>query len=263
MSEWGEPDESYEPDGSTNDGLSYLVERQRDLLISVATGTTISHGYEVAYKRRRRSIRAGVRRLSLTDPFPWPDLYQWWAHCKQWGTYAERRAYVHSVAEPLLQQLEELPDEGLTDWSDGQDVSWQGLEKRLDGLKKRYNEAVSLDDLQDTGRRAREVILDAVNLAFDSSMVPEGREQPKGGDAKNQIDYILDAWFKGRAHADARKLLRTSWDLANTVTHSDSVTRAEAFAAAQATVLLVRTLAELASEQSPDGEGHQRFDDVS
>ena len=48
-----------------------------------------------------------------------------------------------------------------------------------------------------------------------------------------------------------RKFIRAAWELAQTVTHGDTE-RVEAFAAAQATVLIVRTLQALAGEDPED-----------
>ncbi|HEV8277116.1 MAG TPA: hypothetical protein VGQ26_15690 [Streptosporangiaceae bacterium] len=51
----------------------------------------------------------------------------------------------------------------------------------------------------------------------------------------------------GIHRADLRRLARATWDLAQKVTHGN-LGRIEAFAAAQATVLVVRTLQALAAE---------------
>lgn len=48
----------------------------------------------------------------------------------------------------------------------------------------------------------------------------------------------------GPARADLRKLLRTSWDAAQVPTHLGDAARVDAFAVAQSTVLVIRTLQE-------------------
>jgi hypothetical protein len=54
---------------------------------------------------------------------------------------------------------------------------------------------------------------------------------------------------EGPAREELRRLVRDAWDLAQKVTHGD-VQAVDAFAAAQATVLVVRTLQELATRTS-------------
>jgi hypothetical protein len=114
------------------------------------------------------------------------------------------------------------------------------VDHRLDGLKAEYDAAEILDDLQDVGRRSREILIDAANLVFHDWMVQPGGEVPSPNDAKARIDGFLDQAAAGKAREDLRRVLRASHTLNNTVTHSNHTTRAETFAAAQATVLMVR-----------------------
>jgi hypothetical protein len=238
-----------EPDGSDLDGLTLLVERQRDLISAVATGQGITEYLDSLYKRRRRKIRVGLQRLGIEDPFPWPDLYQWWGFCSapRMTTYMQRRTYVADISEPVLDELERRRS-GLVDWSQGGGPeTWATLQGRLDGLRDELNRATTHDDLQDVGRRAREIIIDAANLVFDESILPPNEPVPSPNDAKRRINFYVDFRAPGQSHADLRRVVRAVVDLANTVTHSDSITRVDAYATAQATVFIVRTLQEMST----------------
>ena len=181
----------------------------------------------------------------------WPDLDIAWAWAKQWTTYAERRAEVAKLITPLLDQLDTLREcwAEFDDWG-GSSHGWAQLEQRLTGLRNELDHATALDDYQDVGRRSREVIIDVVNLVFEPDMVPDDKEQPKASDAKARFDYITDTYVPGSSHAELRKLMRAAWNLAQKVTHAD-IPRVSAFAAAQATVLVARTLAEMQREGRP------------
>lgn len=237
-----------EPDGSDLDGLILLVERQRDLIRSVATGLRITEDLDSVYASRRWKIKTAVERLGIEDPFPWPDLYSWWAFVSpKRPTYMERRAYVAEISDPVLDQLHRR-QAGLVDWSrDHGPQTWATLNGRLEGLRDEFNRASTHDDLQDVGRRAREIIIDAANLVFDDKMVPFEDAVPSPNDAKRRINYFLDSRVPGQSHADLRRVVRAVLDLANTVTHSDSITRVDAYATAQATVFIVRTLQEMSA----------------
>ncbi len=233
-----------EPDGSTIEGLIFLVEQQRDLIAAVATGTAINDDLNALYKKRRRKIRQRLTALGFKNPFRWSDLLTWWAFCSapRMNTYAERRLFVAELTDPLLIELEDR-NRPITDWGPSNEgASWQELEARLEGLKVEFDRAKSLDEFQDTGRRAREILIDAANLAFDELMLPAGGEQPKKGDATGLVEVILRERLSGKSKERLRQLIRAAWNVANKVTHSRGAERIDAFAAAQATVLVVRTL---------------------
>jgi hypothetical protein len=236
-----------EPDGSTVESLIALLAAQQALLISVATGGPQIDTVNAEYKRRHRALSSGLTRLGLTSPFPWRDLWEWYG---RWSSgdlpsYASRRQYIRELSAPIDDELSRrLSSARLVDWgSDRQ--TWASLEARLDGLKKELDAATDLDDLQDVGRRAREIIIDAANLVFDISMVPDGDDPPKGSDAKRRIELFLDTRAAGTSHVELRRLIRAAWDLANSITHSSRVGRIDAFAAAQGTVVIVRCLQEI------------------
>ena len=236
-----------EPDGSTLEGLIFLIERQRDLIAAIATGTSITPAGNDAYREMRKRIRPALARLDIADPFPWPDLNQWWAYCSapRFTKYAERRVYVNDISEPVLDELEQRKSR-VTDWVPPASAeTWATIEVRLAGLKDRLDNARNLDDWQDIGRRSREVLIAATNVVFKDEMMQEGVMAPKAADAKARFDAVVDTLARGASHAELRQLMRAAWDLAQKVTHSSGISRVDAFAAAQSTVVIVRTLQEI------------------
>lgn len=220
------------------------------MLTTVATGGPQIAMVDGQYQQRRDEIALGLKRLGIENPFPWRSLWDW--HGKwssgEFPSYASRRRYIREIAEPAELELERRRSQGsVTDWG-SRGTTWGSLEERLTGLKTELDRAAGLDDLQDVGRRAREIIIDAAAFVFQESMTPANEEPPKKGDAKQQIEFFLSDAAGGTAHVELRRLIRATWDLANAVTHSSSATRIDAFAAAQATVVLVRCLQEIHRE---------------
>jgi hypothetical protein len=123
--------------------------------------------------------------------------------------------------------------------------SWAELDTRVDGVVRELAAAVGRDDFQDVGRRCREVLIDAARLLAEPSLVPAGAEPPRAGDAKAWLDLYLAAHAAGRSHRELRAFVPVAWDLAQKVTHGD-IDRVDAYAAAQATLLIVRVLQQLA-----------------
>ncbi len=132
------PFEDDEPDGSTIEGLIYLVERQHGVLLSVATGTAIDSENNAIYKRRRRKVKSGLERVGIDDPYPWLDLYEWWNYCAapRYTTYQERRGFLNSVTEPVLEQLERRKT-GVTDWAEDAEPTWPLIVHATRGIEAR------------------------------------------------------------------------------------------------------------------------------
>lgn len=228
------------------------LERQRAILIDVATGIAIQTLND-EYVEVRRSLVPALTRLGLDDPFPWRDLWAWYGFYRdEHPTYQSRRDVVHARADPVLAQLERRSSQGVTDWGAARDrPGWSELEVRVEGLKAELDAATTHDDLQDVGRRSREIVIDVANLIFAEWMTPDGADMPGRSDAKRRIDYALAEMVPGESRTALRSLIRAAYTLDQAVTHSQSITRVDAFAAAQATVLLVRVLHQVWDEWEP------------
>lgn len=220
---WEDPFE--EDEEATVESLVDLVDAQRSLLISVATGGPRIEEVESTYKKRHRRLKAGLDRHGVAAPFKWNSLWDWYGYYSgKLSTYAERRSYVNELADVAIDQLTSLATRGVTDLGTSPET-WGTLDARLEELKSLVPHAKSVDDLQDIGRRAREIIIGAVNLVFREDMVSSGAEVPKGADAKNRLDVIMESLVPGTAHAELRKVMRGSLELAHKVTHSENITR--------------------------------------
>jgi hypothetical protein len=243
----GEP----KPDLTNLDMLIQEVELQAALLIEVATGGRSRDVMQWEYHDRRRRLVPALTSRGLQYPFPWQDLGHWYGY---WSanlrTYEERRAKINGLIALTLAALQRLRSGLAVSDPGGGPLTWSGLDARLEELSAELVGAASRDDLQDVGRRAREILIDCAQLLADPSLMPVGQDPPKAGDAKAWFELFLAARAYG-SHRDAlRRFIRAAWELAQTVTHSN-IDRVEAFAAAQATVLVVRTLQALAAAAVP------------
>jgi hypothetical protein len=244
----GEP----EPDLSTVDALIEELELQAALLTAVATGGEDFRLKRVQrqYRDRRRRLVDALEQRGLAYPFPWQDLPQWYGYWRAKGlrTYHQREVTIQELVDPTIEALEHQRS-GLrvTDPGSGP-LTWENLDTRVDELIDELDGAISRDDLQDVGRRSREILIDCAKLLADPSLVPTGQAPPKAADAKAWLDLFLTAYASESHRDELRRLIRAAWNLAQTVTHGDAE-RVEAFAAAQSTVLIVRTLQALAADQ--------------
>jgi hypothetical protein len=249
---FGQEVEEPEPDAQTTEGLLRLLNAQADLLVAVATGGPEIKSVNHKYTQRRRMLNAGLRARGISPPFPYEDLWAWYGHYHQHlGKYEARRAHIREQAALAREALEAaLAGVNVSDPGTAGVATWAALDERVDGVVNELRAATSRDDLQDVGRRCREILIDAARLLADPALVPPGQEPPKAADAKAWLDLFLRWRAPDRDRKELRAVIRSTWELAQKVTHAD-IDRVDAYAAAQATVLVVRTLQQVAEEASP------------
>jgi hypothetical protein len=221
--------------------LRELTQRQGNILVASGTGKALIDDVDPEYKRIDAVVRAQFRQLGLKSPFPWYSVGEWHGFYSQGDmpTYASRRLHIGRLISGAFEQLDDI--EGLSQIHDpksNDDPTWDAINGRLANLIQEYSTAKDKDTWQDAGRRAREILIDLGKLIADPSRVPQG------ADARAWFDLLLDTRASGGEHSELRGLMRKTWDLAQKVTHGD-ISDVDAFAAAQATVLLVRTTQKL------------------
>lgn len=245
---WGAEPEEIDPDPQSLDGLLELLNAQASLLVSVGTGGPKIDQVNAKYLRRRRQLNAALKARGIEPPFPYDDLWAWYGHYSQHiPGYAGRRQHIAAQSAAARGALE-LALEGVqvSDPGPAGVPTWAALDGRVEGVVTELRSAQTLDDLQDVGRRCREILIDTARLLADPTLVPSSEEAPKAGDAKAWLELFLRGRAAGRSHRELRAFIPVAWDLAQKVTHGD-VERVDAYAAAQATVLVVRSLQQLAS----------------
>lgn len=230
-------------------GTLVLLDRVAALLVSVATDGPRVEEANARYKSDRTLLMRALRSLGLEYPFPFRDLWEWYGHWTQhFPKWAQRREYIGQLAGPVRDALEAI-DAGVQVHDPGAPgpLTWTELEARVAGLADELRAASSQDDLQDVGRRCREILIDLAALIADAALVPDGQEAPKGADAKGWLALFLAEHARGSSGERLRQFVNATWALAQEVTHKGNA-RVTAYAAAQATILLVRTLQMLAAD---------------
>lgn len=232
------------------DELRALLQRQANLIVETGTGGRPFRDVEPEYQETDAALVANFGRLGLAPPFPWRSLWEWYGfYSASLGTYQERRVYVRELTQQALEDLGRAENTDTVHDPAPHDATptWEGINARVAGLIKEYSAAQDMDAWQDVGRRSREILIDLGKLIADPELVPADVEPPKAADAKAWFDLALDSRARGSDRAELRAFMRRAWDLAQKVTHGDADS-VGAFAAAQATVLLVRTSQKLLGE---------------
>ena len=77
---------------------------------------------------------------------------------------------------------------------------------------------------------------------------PRGEESPKESDPKTKSEYIVSSLGDSSVDERLTKLIDRAWDLCAGLLHNPEPPRIATFAAAQATILVVRTLERIEAE---------------
>ncbi|WP_147378853.1 hypothetical protein [Mycobacteroides abscessus] len=226
--------------------LLNLLDRQAGLLVSVGRSDADAKSTNRQYVKLCKELNAGLKQIGLEPPFHFDSLPEWQGHYRQHlPHYYQRDLYIRELAAPTRAALESLiSGTEIADPGGTAEPTWTALNARIDELIKQLSSASSLDDHQDIGRRSREILIDLGKILQDPAVVPVGTESPKDADAKAWIDLYLQHYAADPGHQELRAFVRVAWNLAQKVTHGDSGA-IDAYAAAQATVLIVRTMQKL------------------
>lgn len=250
-----DPSRQQPPPAVDLETLRALLQSQANTIVAVGTGGVRIQNVDAQWQSDTRTLNANFQRLGLKPPFPWVGLWDWYGfYSANLGTYHERRTHIRELTQAALAQLDLVEARGgIHDPAADDDTpTWESLNGRISGLIEEYSTARGRDGWQDVGRRSREILIDFGKLIADPNIVPEGKDAPKGADAKAWFDLFLTTYAQGRDKAELRSTMRAVWDLSQKVTHGD-IADVDAFAAAQATVLVVRTAQKLLRDAGQEG----------
>ncbi len=148
-------------------------------------------------------------------------------------------AILGAEAEDWRDRLAQLEDWGPETEPSG---TWEVIDNRLTDLKGLLDRALTPDQLSDVGKRCRDLLIASASATYRQSMLPNGEDPPKEADAKTKCRYIVAAHGTGSTDKSLVKLIERAWELANALAHNPDPSSIAAFASAQATILVVRTL---------------------
>jgi hypothetical protein len=225
------------------EALRAELKKQASLIVETGTGGRGFSEVDDDYQERHELLTVNLRRVRVEHPYPWASLWEWYGYYSQeLPTYRSRREDVQTRTRVALDALAaiELHGEVHDPTPDDDTPSWEGVNVRVAALIAEFSSALDKDTWQDVGRRSREILIDLGKLIADPALVATGAVAPKAADARAWFDLFLASRALGSEHAELRSLMRAAWDLAQKVTHGD-IGDVDAFACAQAVVLLVRT----------------------
>ncbi|RAX15984.1 hypothetical protein DC347_15565 [Pseudarthrobacter sp. AG30] len=210
-------------------------------LIDVSTGGQDLKKADPQYKELLSSLNSVLGHLGLQQPIPWESLSDWRGHWRaNFETYKERRDYINELASLLRLDLDRLDSgQNVSDPGSPDLPTWPKIDARIEELAAELRQATTLDGWQDCGRRSREILVDMSKVMSTMPLILDSLELPQAANGKAWYDAFLEKYAEGASRSDFRKFYRAAWDLSQKTTHG-SVDGVEAFASAQAVILIVR-----------------------
>jgi hypothetical protein len=227
---------------------------QRNEMIAVATGGRRINDANDYYRARRRRILSALQALGLTDPNPHTDLWDWYNKWKvEFSSYAERRQYVHTLYQSLIDRLVAAPPPPVPA---REPTGWERVDRALQKAQARHAEGRHEEDYQMVGLLCREIIISVGQAVFDPGVhvAPDG-VTPSTTDGGRMIEAFLATVAAGGSNESIRRHARASLQLALELQHKRTADFTAATLCLEATSSVVNILAILSGRRDPAGQG--------
>lgn len=225
---------------TTKDNLIKDVEFLKNTMISVSTGGQRIQEVNDEYKAKFNSVNKALQRLSFQNPNQFKDLWDWYGKwSSDFATYRERRAYIREIYNSLIQTLHETEEsESISVTIDL--TGWERIERSINEIRTRQNEARKEEQFQVIGFLCRETIVTLAQSVFIKEKHPilDNVEVSKT-DAKRMLEAYIAKELLGSSNKKLRQYARSTLDLANELTHKRTATKKDASLCSIATLSLI------------------------
>jgi hypothetical protein len=227
----------------TKEKLIEDVNFLKNTMISVSTGGQRIQDVNENYKHKYNIVDKAIAKLYINNPNPYTDLWEWYGKWSStFKTYNERRTYIFEIYNTIIQILEETeqPDfNGITvDLTD-----WERIERSINEIRLRQNEAKTEEQYQVVGLLSRETIITLAQAVFNKDKHPiiDGKEISKT-DAKRMLEAYITIEISGSTNETLRRYAKATLDLANELTHKRTATKRDASLCATATISIINLI---------------------
>jgi hypothetical protein len=215
----------------------------KNTMISVSTGGQRIQDINGQYKQIFTQSEKALHRLNFNNPNPFKDLWEWYGKWSStFSKYSERRTFINEIYNSLIQMLEETDEPDLinvtVDLTD-----WERIERSINEIRMRQNEAKTEEQFQVVGLLGRETIITLAQAVFNKNkhLVLDGKEISKT-DAKKMLEAYIAVELAGSSNEILRKYAKVTLDLANELTHKRTATKKDAFLCATATISIINLI---------------------
>lgn len=237
----------------TDEELVAVLEKQRAVMVAVATGGPRVDDVNFDYKRTYTLAAAELGKRGITNPNPYSDLWEWYG---RWSSgdlpsWQSRRQFLAEMFNPTITQLRSgaigQPPNAVEE-----PTGWPKVDRTVEEIRKRLAEAQNEEHFQAVGLLCRETLISLAQAVYDKmTHVPVQGVQPSETDAKRMLDAYLAVELPGGTNEVARRHARASVDLAVELQHRRTATFRQAALSAEATTSVINVVAIISGRRDP------------
>ncbi|MFA5393800.1 MAG: hypothetical protein WC081_04095 [Candidatus Ratteibacteria bacterium] len=233
--------------------LISLIEKQKAIMISVATGGPRIQQKNNEYASQRHTIQSKLSKLKITDPNPYSDLWIWYGKWSDGSlpTYQSRRIYITNLYQPILDALL-LRVSKSSSAQPPEPTGWARVDRCIEKVYSAIEKAENEEDFQTIGLLCRETIISLAQAIYTGktrNTVPG--PVPSDTDAKRMLEEYLNEEFQGSSNENVRKFSKTVFQLAVELQHKRTANFRNAALCAEATRAVVNTIAIISGQRDP------------
>ena len=231
-----------------------LVEAQKALLIAVSTGGPRIDSVNQQFKERQIRIMELLSSVSLTDPNPFIDLWDWYGKWSDGSlqTYKSRRKYISDLYFPLIDALKRSKSSSIILIEPTGLVRVdRNVEKITTAIEKAQNE----EDFQAVALLCREALISLSQAVYDSEKhVSIDGVKISSTDSKRMLDSYISEELGGESNDYVRKHAKAAVDLAVNLQHKRTATYRDAALCVEATRSIINIVNIISGKGDP-GKG--------
>lgn len=225
--------------------LERLIETQKNLMITVATGGPKIDTKNEEYKERRTQIKEKLDAINKKDPNSFEDLWSWYG---RWSSgdlpsWQSRREYIKNLYQSILEDLAGADISSPLD-PRRDPTGWEKVDRIVDGIITQLGKASREEEYQTVGLLCRECLISLALAVYK----PEIHKTADGLDpSKTDAFRMLEAYFSyeysGSQNEALRRHAKASLSLANELQHNRTAEYKDAALCSEATRTVVNIVA--------------------
>ncbi len=229
------------------------IDKQKALMIDVATGGSRIQQVNDEYKERRISIISRLQVAGIQEPNPYSDLWNWYGKWSDGSlpSYQSRRNYISNLYQPVIDSLTlSLQRRGVQQVIEP--TGWARVDRNIDKIVQSLANAKNEEDYQTVGLLCREAIISLAQAVYDPNLHPSvDGVDPSETDAKRMLENYIATELTGGSNEALRKYVKDSYQLAVTLQHKRNASFREAALCVEATRSLVNAVAIISGQRDP------------
>jgi hypothetical protein len=237
----------------TDEELVAVLEKQRAIMVAVATGGPRIDDANFEYKQMYALTAAELAKRSIRNPNPYADLWEWYGRWSNGDlpSWQSRRQLLAEMFNPTIVQLRNRaigqPLDAVEELT-----GWPKVDRTVGEIRKRLAEAQDEEHFQAVGLLCRESLISLAQAVYDKGKHPPlDGVQPSETDAKRMLDGYLAVELPGSSNEVARRHARASVDLAVELQHRRTATFRQAALCVEATTSVINVVAIISGRRDP------------